>query len=100
MFALSLRSIPMWLGADTQAEKPVGRWSLTVDGWELGFVEGNDEPLMPDVELGKRLGYAAPRMVRKLINRWEPELGPLCQRSTVERYEVKPGQWHSQKVVE
>ena len=68
---------------------------VTIEGWTMGFVEWSDEPLMPDVELGKRLGYAEPRMIRKLIKSHLTDLGGICHRSTAERYEIKPGQWHS-----
>lgn len=40
-----------------------------------------------DVELGERLGYAEPRMLRKLIKRWAANLGEVSMRSTVERIE-------------
>lgn len=38
-----------------------------------------------DTDLAKRLGFAAPRMIRKLIKRYLPELDKIGPRSTVER---------------
>lgn len=38
-----------------------------VDGWTLGFASKEDEPLVRDLELGERLGFARPRRVRDLI---------------------------------
>lgn len=41
------------------------------------------EPLVRDLELARWLGFDRDRNIRKLIDRWEPELGEVC--STVEQ---------------
>ena len=40
-----------------------------INGWPLAVVERRSVPLIEDEELGRRLGYADPRMVRKLVRR-------------------------------
>jgi hypothetical protein len=40
-----------------------------VNGWPLAVVERESIPLIEDEELGRRLGYADARMVRKLVRR-------------------------------
>lgn len=59
--------------------------TLTIEGVELAVTDG--EPKMRDFDLATRLGLAEPRMIRKLIKRYEKsgDLGPVDWRSTVER---------------
>lgn len=45
----------------------------------------DDEPRCFDLDLAKRLGFASPRMIRKLIKRHMASLDALGTRSTVER---------------
>ena len=40
-----------------------------VNGWPLAVIERESIPFIEDEELGRRLGYADPRMVRKLVRR-------------------------------
>lgn len=40
-----------------------------VDGWSVGFRDGDSEPRMRDVDLGTRLRFTRPRDVRALIER-------------------------------
>lgn len=41
-----------------------------IDGFEVALFEDAPEPYIPDVELGKRLGFKRPWDVRRLIRRW------------------------------
>ncbi len=50
---------------------------LTVNGWELD-VSSPGEPRIRDTDLARRLGYAQPRMVRKLVKR-KIERGDLSE---------------------
>lgn len=55
---------------------------VTIEGLELAV---NGEPRMRDVDLGTRLGLAAPRNIRQLINRNRPEVeryGVIVERPT------------------
>lgn len=56
--------------------------ALTIDGFH---VEMTDEPRIRDADLGTRLGFARPRVVRELIGRWGAELGDLDVRRAVRR---------------
>ncbi|MDC0677158.1 hypothetical protein [Sorangium atrum] len=40
-----------------------------VNGWTVGFRDGEDEPLVRDVDLADRLEYERPRKIRELIER-------------------------------
>jgi hypothetical protein len=41
-----------------------------IDGFEVALFEDAPEPYIPDVELGKRLGFKRPRAIRQIIKRW------------------------------
>lgn len=40
-----------------------------VNGWTVGFRDGDSEPLVRDLDLAERLGYERPRTIRELIDR-------------------------------
>lgn len=66
----------------------------TVNDWSLmPPTEGDAEPRVRDVDLGDRLGYAEPRMVRKLIKRLRDsgEIPGVQSRDTVERQRTRNG---------
>jgi hypothetical protein len=42
-----------------------------IDGFEVALFEDAPEPYIPDVELGKRLGFKRPRAIRQIIKRWQ-----------------------------
>lgn len=58
---------------------------VSIHGYQVQY--HGSEPMIEDLELGKRLGYAEPRMIRKLIKRMleNNQLKPEQVRSTVER---------------
>lgn len=41
-----------------------------IDGFEVALFEDAPEPYIPDIELGRRLGFKRPWDVRRLIRRW------------------------------
>ena len=59
---------------------------ISIHGYDIHYIDG--EPTIQDTDLAKRLGYAEPRMIRKLIKRMldNDQLKPDQVRSTVERY--------------
>ena len=75
---------------------------VRVDGWDLVKEDGSSEPRIRDLDLAARLQYREPRLIRKLIKRLLASgfLSNMSQRSTVERYEIKPGKWHETTVQE
>lgn len=74
-------------------KKIVDGWSVTLDG---------DEPRILDEELGRRLGFARPRDIRKLIDRLvkDGKLSDIRISATVARYESRPGIWQERVVNE
>jgi len=72
--------------------------ALTVSGWTLS-VGDDGEPRARDIDLGEKLGLERPRDLRKLVERNRAEVerfGPVEQRATVARYEIRPGVWAEQ----
>ena len=63
-----------------------------VDGWPLD-VTNSEDPRVRDVDLAERLGFAEPRMIRKLVKRMmdDQELIGVHVRSTVERTSMPRG---------
>ena len=79
---------------------PLGKF-ITINDLTIDVNQG--EPRIRDIDVGKMLGYVEPRMVRKLIKRhWArlEKFAEISQRSTVERYESKPGVWQTREVIE
>lgn len=68
---------------------------LDINGWPLVLVSdaGRDEPHIEDEELARRLCYAEPRMIRKIIKRYEKsgDLAGINVRSTVTRTSMPHG---------
>lgn len=64
-----------------------------VAGWPLGFRDGDEEPLMRDVDAGERLGLGRTRDVRKLIRRTWPgeKIQQIHVRATVARTSMPRG---------
>lgn len=63
----ALRKLP-----DDGAADPAALLAMSlreIDGWTLGTLPGEAEPLIRDLELGERLAFDRPRDVRKLIER-------------------------------
>ncbi|WP_438032415.1 hypothetical protein [Sorangium sp. So ce204] len=58
-----------------------------VDGWTVGFRDGDSEPLVRDLDLGERLGFERPRKIRELIDRMENDgkIAAVFRRPTVGR---------------
>jgi hypothetical protein len=75
-------------GDDAHRLVRVGAWNFTV--WEALV---DDEPRIRDLDAGERLGFTRPRNIRKLI-RSGRKIAELHKRSTVERYEIRPGIEH------
>ncbi len=81
-------------GNEARQEIKVNDWTLTRYGEE-------GEMLFEDLLVARKLGYEEPRMIRKLIKRMVSQgrlPGEVLQRSTVERYESKPGIWQERAV--
>lgn len=70
----------------------------TIEG--ITFAVDGDEPKARDLDIAAKLGLDRPRDIRKLVTRWAHELGPVEQRATEARYEIRPGVWHSQPATE
>lgn len=63
--------------------------SVAIDGWSI-VLGGDDEPLVRDIDLGERLGFARPRKVRELVERMLRDgiLNPSDVRPTVGRTRI------------
>lgn len=61
---------------------------ITVNGWELALLDGEQERRIGAHQQGKRLGYEEPRAFKKLVTRHREELlryGSLPSRDTMSR---------------
>lgn len=72
-------------GAEAHRLLRVGGWTLTL--------RGDDEPLIADEDLGRRLGYDRPRKIRELIERHanDKNINPFEVRPTVGQTGGRPG---------
>jgi len=71
-----------------------------IDGWSIAT--DGDEPRILDEELGRRLGFARPRDIRKLIDRLRKDgkLNDIRISATASRIEIRPGVYRDQVVDE
>ena len=60
-----------------------------IDGFEVALFGDAPEPYIPDIELGKRLGFQRPRAIRQIIKRWQ-KAGALRDIRCVARQESAP----------
>ncbi len=72
---------------ETRTEQTRRVLTPSAQGWEFSIWENmpDGEPRIRDIDAATRLGYAEPRMVRKLIKRIWPENKTPYVRATVER---------------
>jgi hypothetical protein len=73
-----------------------------VNGWPVGFREGNAEALVRDIDLGTKLRYPRPRKVRELIERMilSGQLVEVYVRPTVGRTSMPNGGFREETVLE
>lgn len=78
---------------DTEIRTETDRRIVRVGDWTLAVPNGTEEPIIEDIELARRQGYARPRAVRQLIKRLlaEGEISEVCERHTMERSQTPTG---------
>jgi len=87
---------------ETRTEQTRRVLTPSAQGWEFSIWENmpDGEPRIRDIDAATRLGYAEPRMVRKLIKRvWPGNKAPYV-RSTVARTSMPKGGTREVKVTE
>lgn len=79
------------------------RQEILANGWTLMRYGEEDEPRVLDIDIAKKLEFARPRDIRKIIKRLIAQdrmPGEVLQRATVSRYESKPGIWQKREDTE